>query len=390
MSERKICEICGVEHEKRDMFQYDGNWYCENCFDDNFAMCARCGDYEPIDEMEYAECVDGFLCDYCLDHYYFVCDDCGEIVSLYDGNWLGNDHLCSDCFDRNAYYCDSCDSYVPEDEWDCERQCCTECASRVIGGYHSHVYYKVGELNFTTNEFHKGVELEIENAKQEIDNDDMALTLRDTYEHLVFEHDGSLDYGFEIITQPHTFELFKKIPWETILNLCSSNGFRSHDTNTCGLHIHYSWNFFGTQIEEQNDNVGKVIAFYERHIDDILKLSRRTWGQYQRWAAGYDTEGNIEKCKECAKKNNDRYRYINLSNNKTVEFRLGRGTLNYVSFMAWNDVHDCLVKNVKNVSYEDIDNMAVWFNGIKADTIRYMISRNCFAEVVKMYRDMEV
>ena len=79
-----------------------------------------------------------------------------------------------------------------------------------------------------------------------------------------------------------------------------------------------------------------------------------------------------------------------MNNYSTIEFRLGRGTLNYESFMAWNNFHDCLVKNVKNVSYEDIDNYAVWLDGIDCDTIRYLIARNCFGKVVEMFKNMEV
>ena len=127
----------------------------------------------------------------------------------------------------------------------------------------------------------------------------------------------------------------------------------------------------------QEDNIGKLIAFYERNISFLLRMSRRTWENYRRWAAGYDTNGDIEVCKECAKSRDNRYKYINLTNYSTVEFRLGRGTLNYKSFMAWNDLHDCLVKNVKNVSWEDIDNYELWFDGIRQDTIEYMKNRNC-------------
>lgn len=384
---KNICNCCGCVIENDDYYTVGEDIYCEYCFYDEFAECEHCGCLERKEDLNYIESNDTWVCDTCTDMFYFYCDCCNEYYHNDLGHWLGNDFICEECFDRHAYYCNECDTYVWEDDFDFDADCCYDCADKMlIGGYHTHNFYKVGASCVDKNIFHKGVELEIENTKGHTTNLAMAEMLSRAYNHIVFENDGSLNDGFEIITQPHTFEHFRKIPWERILNLCSSNGFRSHDTDTCGLHIHYSREFFGMRTDEQDENIGKVIAFYERNLDTLLKLSRRTWGNYMRWAHGYDTEGDIERCKECAKRYNDRYHYINMNNYSTIEFRLGRGTLNYESFMAWNNLHDCLVKNVKNVSYEDIDNMAVWFEGIHADTVRYFISKNCFMDFVEMYR----
>jgi hypothetical protein len=52
--------------------------------------------------------------------------------------------------------------------------------------------------------------------------------------------DGSLNDGFEIVTHPMTHDwAMEKFPWEMIEKLRRS-GYRSWDTDTCGLHVHAS------------------------------------------------------------------------------------------------------------------------------------------------------
>lgn len=390
MKENSVkCTVCGEMLHEDNIMEYDGDPYCEDCFMDNFAECHHCGRIEPIERTTWLDHYQITVCEDCLDEYYHTCCDCGEVIHRWDSRYLNGEFYCEDCFQDVTCWCEVCEEYVHEDDWNSEYDCCQSCAeeraSKLIWSYHSHSFRKVGVAKPSENIFHKGVELEVENRSDVITNNDMARIIHNLNENLLFERDGSLEHGFEIITQPHTFEKFAEIRWKDILESCSENGFRSHNTSTCGLHIHYSWQFFGMTREEQDENVGKVIAFYERNIDQMLKFSRRTWGEFQHWARGYDTNGDVEVCKNCAKKGNDRYHYINMTNSNTVEFRLGRGTLNYDSFMAWNDFHDCLVRNVKNVSYEDIDNYRIWLDGIKEDTLEYLANRNCFADVVKMF-----
>lgn len=381
MSNTKLCVCCQTPVDEY-FHEYEGDIYCEDCFFDNFAICDICGDVEPIDNIHWIDSEDRHVCEGCFDANYDYCDNCGEAFHRWNMRWLEDDHLCNDCFDREAFWCDRCEEYVHEDNWDFDNDCCIECSSKIIGGYHSHTFHKIGTTDIENNKFHKGCEIEVENIKGWICNDDMAQEISTFSHNIYFEHDGSLDDGFEIITQPHTFDRFYKIDWEGIFDALVGNGFRSHNTDSCGLHIHYSREYFGMTRLAQEANIGKMIAFYERNLDDLLKFSRRSWGSYQRWARGYDTEGNVEMCKDCAKRGNDRYHYINCTNSATIEFRLARGTLNYKSFMAWNNFHDCLVSNVKNVSFEDIDNYSTWLRGIKKETLEYMKSRDCFNKVI--------
>lgn len=377
-----ICSCCGcVITENDDYTIVDDDIYCSDCFDDKFTYCDICGDIVERDSITVIE--GEYVCGDCLDENYVQCCECGDYIHI-DDSWYSdvtNEHYCEWCFNDTHSYCDCCDRYVLNDDYDYDNCCCYDCINdNIIGKYHSHTYDFIGKAS--ENSYHKGIELEVEPKEYWYDNNTLAERLysaiNDSLPHIYFEHDGSLNDGFEIISNPHTLEEFYKVDWEKLLKTCVDGGYISHNANTCGLHIHYSREWFGDDIDTQIFNIGKLIAFYERHLEDMLKFSRRTWETYSRWADNYHTDGDVEKCKSCAYGCNTRYKYINLTNSNTIEFRLGRGTLNYKSFMAWNDFHDCLITNVKNVSYEDIDNLDKWLNGINDDTIDYLKSKDCF------------
>ena len=58
----------------------------------------------------------------------------------------------------------------------------------------------------------------------------------------------------------------------------------------------------------------------------------------------------------------------------TVEFRLGRGTLNYETYMAWVDIHVAIARNAKDIELDDID-LNKWLKGISRETRGYILSK---------------
>lgn len=381
-----ICSCCGCVIDNDDFISINDEIYCRDCFEDTFVECDDCGELITRDHAYWVDYHGGYyICRDCYLDNYITCANCGDVIPIDDSLYsdvLG-DSFCEYCFNDLHTYCERCDRYVLNEDYDYDQDCCCDCATYgLIGNYHSHNYHMIGTA--TDNSFHKGIELEIEPKDYHYENNEsLAEELHNTFNddglnHIYFEHDGSLNNGFEIITNPHTLEEFYNVDWKKFMTTCVANGYISHNAKTCGLHIHYSREWFGDDVDTQIFNIGKLIAFYERHLEDMLKFSRRTWETYTRWADNYHTDGDIESCKSCAYGCNTRYKYINLTNKRTIEFRLGRGTLNHKSFMAWNKFHDCLVRNVKDVSYEDIDNLQTWLEGIDWDTVEYLQSRGCF------------
>ena len=113
-------------------------------------------------------------------------------------------------------------------------------------------------------------------------------------------------------------------------------GYRSHRANTCGLHIHVSRSAFGNTQQEQDQAIARVLYFFEKHWEELLKFSRRTQRQLERWAARYGYKEHPMDILDFAKKgyHGGRYTCVNLQNPDTVEFRMFRGTLKTNTILA--------------------------------------------------------
>jgi hypothetical protein len=233
-----------------------------------------------------------------------------------------------------------------------------------------------------------GVELEVdvENCNMET-HLQRALNRIDRIagDRVYFEHDGSLNAGFEIITHPHTLEAFRDIPWGEIMDACLENGFQSHDAGTCGLHVHFSREMFGDNEDTQDDNIAKLIQFFEMYWDDMVRASRRTGEQLQ-WC---NRHGDINKnrLKEYVKdKRGSHSVAINNANAHTVEIRVMRGTLNLRSFYACINLLVTLVKNVCRLDWGDISDDVAMLEGIDPETIDYLLRNAAFYHAANQLR----
>ena len=140
----------------------------------------------------------------------------------------------------------------------------------------------------------------------------------------------------ELVSHPMTLEYHKAIMnWEDIFKRAVSLGYRSHQTSTCGLHVHVNRISLSENREEQEEIISRILYFVEHHWNELLKFSRRSEYSMNRWAARYGYEHTPKAIMDKAKKgNNGRYAAVNLCNCHTIEFRLFRGTLKYNTFIA--------------------------------------------------------
>ena len=87
---------------------------------------------------------------------------------------------------------------------------------------------------------------------------------------------------------------------------------------------------------KQEAAIARILYFFERHWEELLKFSRRTKHQLERWAARYGYKDKPKDILDHAKNgvNNGRYSCVNLQNGHTVEFRMFRGTLKLNTIIA--------------------------------------------------------
>ena len=73
----------------------------------------------------------------------------------------------------------------------------------------------------------------------------------------------------------------------------------------------------------------------EKHWEELVKFSRRTQSQLDRWASRYGFHNSPKELLKRAKGGSvGRYACINLQNEDTIEFRIFRGTLKYNTLIA--------------------------------------------------------
>jgi hypothetical protein len=291
---------------------------------------------------------DRFGGDYCS------CEDCGYIT-LSDNMHSVNDGdrtVCEDCFENNYHYSDYHDCYV-DDDYESENR---ESEFENIGEYHT----SSDNLGHIPSKYDNrkprvllGLELEME-IKSGYGLDDRAGELLENvghhrtsdntpYTYALCESDGSLDNGFEMVTAYTGLDVHKE---QLQFFKEKFEGASSHNTSTCGLHIHICKADMSTLhackmvffINDEN-NQKLVYALARRDSSSFSKIHDKKGDKHwlkDAMSAGKGIEDNnkLQKRYQLRNLNMDRYEALNFKNDKTIEFRLFKGTLKYQTIMA--------------------------------------------------------
>lgn len=306
MEEKIYCSHCGAVIDTDDYEELDGQIICSDCIDNYTTVCDCCGERIWSDDAEGDEYT--YLCSYCYQNHYTRCSNCDSLIHNDDAYQLDGEDYCHECYDEERDKCQHIHdySYKPEP-----------------------IFYGDGNRYF-------GVELEIDGAGKDDDYAEELLDIANNDgEYIYIKSDGSLDDGMELVSHPMTLDYHKNYFWSDIMRKAVSLGYRSHQTSTCGLHIHINRTAFSDNRDEQDEIISRILYFVEHHWNEMLKFSRRSEYTMNRWAARYGYEHTPKAIMDKVKKgNNGRYAAVNLCNYHTVEFRMFRGTLKYNTFIA--------------------------------------------------------
>ena len=190
-------------------------------------------------------------------------------------------------------------------------------------------YYKPEPIFYGEGNRYFGVELEIDDGGEDNTNAEKIERIANSENELIYiKHDGSLSEGMEIVTYPMSLDFhLHQMPWAGILAKAKSMGYLSHQAGTCGLHVHINRTAFGETEEDQEAVIARILYFFEKHWEELLKFSRRTQKQLERWADRYGLKEHPRQVLDIAKGSQERYTCVNLTNYHAVEFRMFRGTL---------------------------------------------------------------
>ncbi len=243
--------------------------------------------------------------------------------------------------------------------------------------------YKPEPIFYGDSNRYFGVELEIDEAGRDNNYAEELIDIANMREeHIYIKSDGSLYDGMEIVSHPMTLEYhMNNFCWEDIMHHAVFLGYRSHQTSTCGLHIHVNRDSFSDSYEMQEEVISRILYFVEQHWNEMLKFSRRTEYNMNRWAARYGYENSPKAILDKAKKNCGRYVAINLCNYHTIEFRLFRGTLKYNTLIATLELVNRICEVACLTTDEGIAKLS-WSEfvaGIKEpELIQYLKERNLY------------
>ena len=334
------------------MFRVGSDWLCESCADELTVVCDACG--ERIYSEDAVEDSTYTLCESCFDEDYVRCADCDRILRRDRAYWDDDDNAyCASCWDE---HCDIIHeySYTPD-----------------------LVFHGKGLRHF-------GVELEIDGGGTDRYNAEKLLNIANAdAENLYIKTDGSLDDGLELVTHPMTLEYhLNEMPWATVLRKAQEMDYLSHAARTCGLYVHISRLAFGCTYEQQEASIARLLYFVEKFWAELLRFSRRTQSQMNRWAARYGmkltpTDQMCHAKNSCA----GRYTAVNLTNSDTVEIRMFRGTLKLNTLKATLQMVNHLCEVAVSLSDSEVQDMS-WFDFLdtvhEPELIQYLKERRLY------------
>lgn len=337
----------------------------------DYTYCDWCGQYEENDKISAVD--NHKLCRKCLASFAHKCDYCGRYTLRYRHTVDTDKYCCPECRRTHTHACAICEDLYEKLEnmvimEDFDLPICKDCDPdyfSVINDYHT--MKDNGNYTFYTDaprsdKLCMGFELETTSGNED---EDSRVPYANHVAHifknfLKFENDCSIgDGGFEMISQPASLDYLMSLgdKFKEAWDYLSKNGYTSHNSGCCGLHIHVDRQFFGAQ---EDSCIAKIIFLMMKYKNQFMKFSRRKESQLE-WCEMFSRNSDIPLLVKTGR-DGSRYMALNLTNNNTLEFRLWRGTLNYATFIATlkftnricNLVKDTGIIQLNQMSWEDI------------------------------------
>lgn len=292
--------------------------------------CNNCG--KELDENPYAYGDELFCSTDCRreKHPEAYCTICGYFTpyNFSQRNPDTGEPICHSCFNENWTYCDCCNELVNRNDavWGDEgAYCCEEHRIQLEPIHCSDIYsYNAKPMPL----FHGDVGSHYFGVELERDSDyaqDPYLTeeeLLDFKENLFYlKRDGSLKYGFEVVSQPCSLKYHLNIfPWKGILDTCHARNYEG--LPTAGMHVHVSKASLGRDEQHRLETIKNLIWIFFHYSFELKRLANRANSEsLDRWAS-FPTENDAKRTLDISAYSLCRYKAINTSNANTVEFRI--------------------------------------------------------------------
>lgn len=300
----KVCQWCD------DLYVEPGA--IDNTFDSDEHMRFARLRWNHIDTLCYGCADDAYTCDRCNIAVH------GDYRCTTEDDWT----FCDDCY-QEAYFCEECEcTYGDRDH----ARSCRSTPRRVHNyGYKPDPEFQsIVEVDGDLSDYQKlaatpflGAELEIEVPEGDM-NEALDIVESAFGRKAYCKEDGSIEYGFEIVTHPMTLEAHKRLVDWSFANRLSEIGCRSWNTRTCGLHVHISRSAFRGNLH--------MVMFQHLIINNDVEMARLAGRSSDRWASFHGIREDIQK-RVKGQAYAARYEAVNTLPEETIEVRMFKGSL---------------------------------------------------------------
>lgn len=330
----KLCEHCN-EEITLDTYKIEveedttvEKHMCRNCRLLHYKQCPHCKKH-----LFFKQNQDKTVCKAC-EKLIGVCDTCGNNTILVKSR-VPDKHVCVRCY-RTEVICTVCKNWVSEaTQLRSGHRACPDCR------YKNGLPHEEG-WRYRPNKFHcvgEGtVFFGIENEMSLKTNRDAYLKhiAKHFHPHVAYcQHDGTIDYGTEVVFHPMTFEKIKLFDFSPLFSP------DVQASSTTGMHIHITRSAF-----TQKD-LYRFMHFISKNPNFIRFIAERKENAAQQWV--FTHPELLEQ--KAAGINVDPHKYtdINLKHSETVEVRVFKGAVTDAQFRKNIEFCHALLKFVKEV-----------------------------------------
>lgn len=329
--------------------------------DDCHGVCMDCScNFNMNSGSSHASTDDGYACGRCTRMNYFCCAHCNDWANSDGGAYVINlGSVCEYCRDNSFTWCEGCDEYRDQDDYDHFDECNSN------GLIHDYSYRPTPEFHHTLIEYdnariieqesqgflrkyrkiaYMGFELEVE-CESDRNSYRRGAESFENISEVYLKSDGSLNYGFEVVTHPMTLDYamdgLAQPLWDTIEDL-GNNGFSGWHTSTAGLHVHVSRDGFAGESHQ-----ARFVHFVHRNEEFLSWLAGRSGS---RWASFSKEQLKNLRGKIRRNYSSDRYMAVNLNNSGTLEVRIFRASTNPLRIKMALQLVDAIVNYTEKLS----------------------------------------
>lgn len=223
-----------------------------------------------------------------------------------------------------------------------------------------------------------GAEIEVAgNNRTDLDKNDVVKKCiqimngsDDDTENLIYSTSDST-VQIELDTMPCTLNYHKQLNYKELFKYLDELGYKGHDCENAGLHIHADRSYLGKSELKQQLVITKILYILEKFNDEICVIARRN-NSYSQFVGKEEVNKTLYKL--YSKYNNYGKRVaLNLQHKDTIEFRCFRSTLKYETFILTLEFVKNIIDYAKVINIEDIE------------LIQWSDLMNTFSDELKIY-----